>query len=53
LLADQVWIEDHNISVEEITAGPRVGIDYAEEDATRPYRFIADVEKAVTAPTRI
>ena len=55
LLGDQVWIEDHKIAVaaDEITAGPRVGIDYAEEDATRPYRFIADVEKAVTAPTRI
>ena len=41
LLGDQVWIEDHKISVEDIATGPRVGIDYAEEDATRPYRFIA------------
>ena len=41
LMADQVWIEDHRISVagEEIVTGPRVGIDYAEEDAARPYRF--------------
>jgi DNA-3-methyladenine glycosylase len=44
LLGDQIWIEDHKIAVaaEEITTGPRVGIDYAEEDATRPYRFIVD-----------
>ena len=44
LLGDQIWIEDHKISVaaEEIITGPRVGIDYAGEDATRPYRFIFD-----------
>ena len=49
LLGDQVWIEDHKISVPavEITAGPRVGIDYAEEDATRPYRFIVDLKNSV------
>jgi DNA-3-methyladenine glycosylase len=37
-----VWVEDHNIKVtnSEISAGPRVGVDYAEEDAARPYRFI-------------
>jgi len=43
LLGDQIWIEDHKISVEEIAAGPRVGIDYAEEDASRPYRFITQI----------
>ena len=43
LLGNQIWIEDHKISVadEEIAAGPRVGIDYAGGDSTRPYRFIA------------
>jgi 3-methyladenine DNA glycosylase Mpg len=25
-----------------IDVGPRVGIDYAEEDAARPYRFRLD-----------
>jgi DNA-3-methyladenine glycosylase len=37
-----IWIEDHSISVSKskISAGPRVGVDYAEEDAARPYRFI-------------
>ena len=37
-----IWIEDHSINVNklEISAGPRVGVDYAEEDAARPYRFI-------------
>ena len=50
LLGDQIWIEDHKISVaaKEISAGPRVGIDYAEEDVTRPYRFIVDLRNPVT-----
>ncbi len=45
LLGDQIWIEDHEISVaaEEILTGPRVGIDYADEDSTRPYRFIVNL----------
>ena len=49
LLGDQIWIEDHKISVaaEEILTGPRVGIDYADEDSTRPYRFIVDLNNSV------
>lgn len=41
LLEDQIWIEDHGreVSDEDIVIGPRVGIDYAKEDAERPYRF--------------
>ena len=41
-LADgPIRIEDHGLPVDEarISVGPRVGIDYAEEDAGRPYRF--------------
>lgn len=46
LFGDQIWIEDHQISIadEAITAGPRVGIDYAGEDAARPYRFLVNLE---------
>lgn len=42
LLRNRIWIEDHNNSVdkEEIVTGPRIGIDYADEDAKRPYRFV-------------
>ena len=38
----RIWIEDQGLTVlkSKITAGPRVGVDYAEEDAARPYRFI-------------
>ncbi len=40
LSGDQVWIEDHGISVSAaISSGPRIGIDYAGDDAARPYRF--------------
>ncbi len=44
LLGNGIWIEDHNFSIgkEEIVTGPRVGIDYAGEDAARPYRFMID-----------
>ena len=42
LLDNQVWIENHQLVVaeSEITSGPRVGVDYAQEDASLPYRFI-------------
>ena len=42
LLGDRIWIEDHGFEVDErtITVGPRVGVDYAVDDAARPYRFI-------------
>ncbi len=41
LLSDQIWIEDRAIEINDndIKCGPRIGIDYAEEDALLPYRF--------------
>ncbi len=41
LLGDLVWIEDHKIKLIEsqILASPRVGVDYAGEDAKLPWRF--------------
>ena len=41
LLGGPIRIEDHGLRVEAacISAGPRVGVDYAGEDAGRPYRF--------------
>lgn len=43
LQGTQVWIEDGGIELDPaaITVGPRIGIDYAEEDAACPYRFVA------------
>ncbi|WKN30953.1 DNA-3-methyladenine glycosylase [Porifericola rhodea] len=40
-LGEKIWIEDRGVSIkeEDIIASPRVGIDYAEEDAQLPWRF--------------
>lgn len=42
LTEDLIWIEDRGIEIEEkdIFVGPRIGVDYAEEDALLPYRFL-------------
>ncbi len=40
LLGDKVWLEDFKaLSAEEIASGKRIGIDYAEEFAEKPWRF--------------
>jgi DNA-3-methyladenine glycosylase len=41
LLGEEIWLEDKGIIIpeSEIIAGPRVGVDYAGEDALLPYRF--------------
>ena len=43
LTKNTIWVEDKGLIIEHkhIVAGPRVGIDYAGEDAKLPYRFIA------------
>lgn len=40
LLGDKIWLEDFkNFTKQEIVAGTRIGIDYAEEFAAKPWRF--------------
>lgn len=41
LTLDTIWLEDRGIEISEseILVGPRVGVDYAGEDALLPYRF--------------
>ena len=40
LLGTRVWLEDHRLfSNDEIAVGKRIGIDYAAEDAEKPWRF--------------
>jgi DNA-3-methyladenine glycosylase len=40
LNGDRIWLEDHtSFAVSEISSGPRVGIDYAEEFIDVPWRF--------------
>lgn len=38
----QVWLEDDGIApaATDIICGPRIGVDYAADDAARPYRFV-------------
>ncbi len=50
LLGDQIWIEDHNLSIDSknIVSGARIGIDYADEDAARPYRLVIDTRHLST-----
>lgn len=41
LSGNEIWIENRNIKISEgrIVASPRIGIDYAGEDANLPWRF--------------
>jgi DNA-3-methyladenine glycosylase len=50
LVGRQIWIEDRGINIddESILIGPRVGIDYAGDDAELPYRFRADIGQPVS-----
>ncbi|MDR3236336.1 MAG: DNA-3-methyladenine glycosylase [Prevotellaceae bacterium] len=46
LSGNRIWIEDRNIHIpaNAITATPRIGVDYAGEDAALPYRFVATLQ---------
>lgn len=41
LLGNEIWIEDKGLKIPSglIMAGPRIGVDYAGQDAALPYRF--------------
>lgn len=42
LTGNLIWIEDRGYTVDpsQIITGPRIGVDYAGEDALLPYRFL-------------
>lgn len=44
---DRIWIEDRGVSVppSRVRSGPRIGVDYAAEDAALPYRFVAAIDE--------
>ena len=48
LLGNQIWIEDQGIEIERksVLVGPRIGVDYAADDAMRPYRFRLSLDRA-------
>lgn len=40
LLGERIWLEDRGLIIaDNIITGPRIGVDYAGEDAMLPYRF--------------
>ena len=41
LTGNDIWIQDDGVTInpKDIQAGPRIGVDYAGEDAKLPYRF--------------
>lgn len=44
-----VWIEeDRTVGEEDISEGTRIGVDYAEEDALRPWRFVINGNKYIS-----
>lgn len=47
LVGNKIWIEDENIWIDknQIISGPRIGVDYAGEDALLPYRFYVEIQR--------
>ncbi|ULT42259.1 DNA-3-methyladenine glycosylase [Niabella defluvii] len=54
LCGNAIWIEDHGFRYDdnEIAATPRVGVDYAGEDALLPWRFFVKNNKYVSKPNK-
>jgi len=54
LQGDVIWIEDRGLAfpAESIAAVPRVGVDYAGEDALLPYRFYVRGDPFVSKPNK-
>lgn len=52
LQSDTLWVEDQGLTFpdEEIAAGPRIGVDYAGNDALLPYRFYVRGNVYVSKP---
>ena len=52
LQGDEVWVEDAGIKIakSKIIATPRIGIDYAGEDAQLPWRFLVKDNPWVSKP---
>lgn len=54
LQGDTIWIEDRGLFFpdESIAAVPRVGVDYAGDDASLPYRFYVKGNPHVSKPNK-
>lgn len=54
LQSDIIWVEDKGLHFtdDEIVAGPRIGVDYAGDDALLPYRFYVRGNIFVSKPNK-
>ncbi|MES2064938.1 MAG: DNA-3-methyladenine glycosylase [Bacteroidota bacterium] len=54
LQSDTIWVEDRGLTFPdaEVAAGPRIGVDYAGEDALLPYRFYVRGNIYVSKPNK-
>lgn len=54
LQGDTVWVEDRGLTFPdaEVGAGPRIGVDYAGDDALLPYRFYVKGNIYVSKPNK-
>ncbi|WCT10301.1 DNA-3-methyladenine glycosylase [Mucilaginibacter jinjuensis] len=54
LQSDTLWLEDQGLTFtdDEVAAMPRVGVDYAGDDALLPYRFYVKGNNYVSKPNR-
>ncbi|OKS86190.1 DNA-3-methyladenine glycosylase [Mucilaginibacter polytrichastri] len=54
LQSDTLWIEDRGLTFadDEVAAVPRVGVDYAGDDALLPYRFYIKGNSYVSKPNK-
>lgn len=54
LQGDTIWIEDRGLAFadDEVAAVPRVGVDYAGDDALLPYRFYVKGNPYVSKPNK-
>ena len=51
LLAEKVWLEDYRkVPPKQVAVGKRIGIDYAGEDAEKPWRFWIRGNQNVSKP---
>ena len=54
LQSDTLWIEDRGLVIpnENIASAPRIGVDYAGDDALLPYRFYVKGNVYVSKPNK-
>jgi DNA-3-methyladenine glycosylase len=52
LLGNKIWVEDAGVVVptDAVLIGPRIGVDYAGEDALLPYRFLIRSPEGIKKP---